>query len=106
PKKRKIRGYNQSEQIALGISEIMNIPVYNNILYRTKNDTSQINMKRSARYDNLKASFSANEPQIEVNHILLVDDTITTGATLEACSSALRNINIQKISIAGLAFAD
>ncbi len=106
PKKHKIRGYNQSEQIALGLSESMNIPVYNNILRRIKNDNSQTAMNRLARYENLKLSFAATKPAVELEHILLVDDTITTGATLEACAIALKQAEIPKISIAGIAFAD
>lgn len=106
PKKYKIRGYNQSEQIALGLSESMNIPVYNNMLHRIKNNSSQTTMSRLARFENLKSSFAATQQAVELEHILLVDDTITTGATLEACAVALKQIHIPKISIAGIAFAD
>lgn len=105
PKKRKIRGYNQSEQIAIGLSESMGIPVYNNILKRIKNTTSQTTVNKALRHDNLNDSFIAIGSDIELANVILVDDTITTGATLETCISALNKVNIRKINIVGIAYA-
>jgi ComF family protein len=105
PQKQRKRGYNQSEQFALGLSEILNIPVINHILKRVKSSDSQIFMKRESRFYNMKSVFEASQNPEQLKSVLLVDDTITTGATLEACVLALQKADIHDIHIAGIAFA-
>ena len=101
--KQRKRGYNQSEQIAIGLSKVLGIPVVNDVLKRTRYADSQVQKSRISRYDNLKASFSA-ENQQNISKAILIDDTITTGATLEACAHALNSAGIDKISILGIAY--
>lgn len=105
PDKQRKRGYNQSEQFAIGLSESLGIPVINNILKRIKSSDSQIFMKRESRFLNMRSVFEARHKDSLPLSVLLVDDTITTGATLEACVIALENAGIQDIHIAGIAFA-
>ncbi len=100
------RGYNQSEAFARGLAESMNIPVDCNILIRRKESETQINKSRFKRFENMKEVFEANHPPVAYKNILLVDDTITTGATLEACALALKLNNDIKIQIAGIAFSE
>jgi len=106
PIKRKKRGYNQSEWIAKGISEKMNIPVNTAVLKRHINSKSQTKKNRAERWENVRAAFSMQTSKdFPYKHVLLVDDVITTGATLEACAAQLlENLNI-KVSIASLAYA-
>lgn len=104
PKKQKKRGYNQSEQFAIGLSEGLGIKTYTDILYRAEFKESQTSKSRSNRFDNMKTVFKANKPLSQLENILLVDDTITTGATLEACALALQEVGIKNINIAGIAF--
>jgi len=106
PRKRKKRGYNQSEYIAAGLSEILGIPVISDKLCRAENTESQTRKARWARYENLKEAFVVKEAgALEEKHLLLVDDVITTGATLEACSAELLKLRGVRVSIAALAFA-
>jgi len=105
PKKERARGYNQSNCIADGVAEVLGIPVHKNLLVRKKITETQTRKSRFIRYENMLAVFEVNEPGQVVNkHVLLIDDVITTGATLEACGTALINVGINKLSIAGLAF--
>jgi ComF family protein len=104
PKKQKKRGYNQSEKFAIGLSEILNIKICNDILYRAEFKESQTSKSRSNRFDNMKTVFRAHETLNTFENIILVDDTITTGATLEACVLALQQIGIKNINIVGIAF--
>jgi ComF family protein len=106
PIKRKKRGYNQSEWIAKGISEKMNIPVNTAVLKRHVNSKSQTKKNRAERWENVRAAFSVQTSKdFPYKHVLLVDDVITTGATLEACAAQLlENLSI-KVSIASLAYA-
>lgn len=104
PKKQKKRGYNQSEQFAIGLSKSLNKPIDIQILKRIKFADSQTSMNRGKRYENMKTIFKAYERDSLPNHVLLVDDTITTGATLEACVIELNKIGIKNIHIAGIAF--
>jgi ComF family protein len=107
PSKLKKRGYNQSECIANGISSILNIPVSTNNLIRTENTETQTKKSRYARYENLINAFSIKDKSELINkHIMLVDDVLTTGATLEACSIKLLEIQGTKISICTLAFTE
>ncbi|MBC7744915.1 MAG: ComF family protein [Flavobacterium sp.] len=107
PKKRKLRGYNQSECIAKGMSDALNIPVVLNNLCKATNTETQTLKSRFSRYENLKEAFFVREPlQLENKHLLLVDDVITTGATLEACCLELLKIKNVSISIATIAFAE
>lgn len=106
PKKFKKRGYNQSEQFANGLSESLKIPVYTDILYRDLEKESQTGKARSLRFDNMEAVFKANAIYPNIKNILLVDDTITTGATLETCAKVLQNIGIENINIVGVAFTE
>ena len=101
----KKRGYNQSEQFALGLSETMGINVDCNILIRQYASDTQVSKTRFNRYKNMEDVFVANS--ISANKkILLVDDTITTGATLEACAIALYKTGYTHINIAGIAFTE
>jgi ComF family protein len=90
-KRLKQRGYNQSEIIARGASEITGIPVATNLIGRKRNRVSQTTMNRQERFENMATAFTLSNHSIDLNDkkILLIDDVITTGATLEACSQIL-----------------
>lgn len=104
PKKLKIRGYNQALLIAQGVSEATNIPVRNDLLKRMQHTETQTKKGRESRWENVKDLFGAVHTNIEGMHVLLVDDVITTGATLEACARHLVE-NGANVSIATAACA-
>lgn len=105
-KKQKIRGYNQSNYIANGIAENLNIEVNTECLLKTKPTETQTKKSRYTRYENMQYVFRIdNAEQLKDKHILLVDDVITTGSTLEACGNVLLNSGIKKLSIAAIAYA-
>ncbi|TKC13089.1 ComF family protein [Pedobacter polaris] len=107
PKKERLRGYNQSEYIAKGIAEALQIPMRIDQLLRNKSTDSQTKKSRYNRYENMQSVFNVRDKEeLENLHILLVDDVITTGATLEACGNTLLNSGIKKLSIAAIAFAE
>ncbi len=107
PKKERTRGYNQSKYIADGIAEVLNVPVSNSLLIRKQSTESQTKKSRYIRYENMQDVFQiSNVEELENLHVLLVDDVITTGATLEACGNSLLLANIAKLSIAAVAFAE
>ena len=93
PKRLRKRGYNQSEIIAMGVSEVLGIPVLSKLLLRTHQLNSQTSMGRLERFENVKNNFKLSQtaPDLNGKKCLLIDDVITTGATLEACSKVLVN---------------
>jgi ComF family protein len=104
-KKQRKRGYNQSEYIARGLSNITGIPVDTTLMKRDIANETQTNKNRDERWENVKDIFSVNtERALENEHILLVDDILTTGATLCSCASTLQNNCGCKISIFTLAY--
>ena len=101
PKKQRLRGYNQAEIIANGISEATNIPVDTNNLIREVYNPTQTRRSKTARWENVSDIFNINNAFFfKDKHILLVDDVITTGSTIEACGVALQKCNNIKISVA------
>jgi ComF family protein len=106
PKKLKQRGYNQSEIIAKGINQSLNIPLYAHTLTRRAFTQTQTQKKKFSRWENMQNVFELNEPhKLENQHILIIDDVITTGATIEACVQQLQQINGVTVSVAALAWA-
>ncbi len=104
--KKASRGYNQSLLIAEGISEKVNIPVNDGVLYRVKDTESQTHKTRAQRIDNMDGAFAVrNMSEIQGKHILICDDVLTTGATLEACALVLLKGNEVKISLATIGIA-
>ena len=100
-KKQTIRGYNQAEAFAQGISKATSIPVSIDELIRAINNPTQTKRSKTERWENVKGIFKVIDTKVFQNkHILLVDDVITTGSTLEACANALLHCNDVKISIA------
>jgi ComF family protein len=94
------RGYNQSEVIAEGISKVTKIPIAHNNLLRIKNTETQTRKNRLERYTNMADAFEiGNTAAIEGKQIILVDDVITTGATLESCALTLLKIPKVKVSV-------
>ena len=85
------RGYNQSEYIARGISEITHIPVDTTHVVRVKDTPKQALQEGKARQENVANAFAVNHPeQLYHKHILVVDDLITTGETMKACLHAMQ----------------
>lgn len=106
-KRQKMRGFNQSEIIAGGASEVSRIPMLNTLLIRSKHHPSQTSMGRYERYLNIRENFrvSPAAPDVSGKKILLIDDVMTTGATLEACSRELLNAFNCRIYIATVSMA-
>jgi ComF family protein len=106
PDKEAARGYNQSLLICKGLSAATGVPINSNLLTRTRNTASQTNKTRGERVVNVEGAFAVALADIRLDvHVLLVDDVLTTGATLEACALELRHAGITKISIATIGIA-
>ncbi len=106
PKKERKRGYNQAAVIAEGISEKMQLPLWPAILLRTGASETQTHKTRVERWHNIAGLFKvAEDMQLKGKHVLLVDDVITTGATLEACAAELLKSEDTRVSIVTVAYA-
>jgi ComF family protein len=107
PSKEKKRGYNQATVLCDGMAEILNIPVLNNVITRPQHTETQTKKGRIERWRNIEGKFQLIDPlKIQNKHVLLVDDVITTGATLEACGNELLKADNVKLSIATLCKAE
>lgn len=103
PDKEKRRGYNQSTILCEGMAEVLQLPVLGYAITRKRYTDTQTKKGRNDRWTNVDNSFAiANAELLTHKHVLLVDDVITTGATLEACGNALKNIEGLTVSIAAL----
>lgn len=106
PKREKQRGYNQSLMIAKGINEVTGIPIGDKYLIRAVNTATQTKKSAEERYKNVKDIFEVRFPEeLEGKHVLLIDDVLTTGATLESCAHQLEDISGIIISAATAACA-
>ena len=104
-KKLRKRGYNQSEYIAMGLSNITGISVDNSLVKRDIANETQTHKNRDERWENVKDIFSVNGNfSLEDEHVLLVDDILTTGATICSCAATLQKECGCKISIFTLAY--
>jgi ComF family protein len=92
------RGFNQSDILAEGISKVIGISVLKSVLKRKKNTKNQTNLSREQREENVRGAFVMTEPEmINGKKIILVDDVITTGATLSECARMLKQTGAEKI---------
>ena len=106
-KRLKERGYNQSEWIAQGIARSMGKPLITDALIRESATQTQTKKGVYERWQNVNGIFKVINPtKIENKHILVIDDVITTGATIEACISGLISADGVKVSVATLAVAE
>lgn len=107
PSRQRKRGYNQSDYFAAGLSATLNIPADVSNLQRSVRTDSQTHKSRFTRYENMKDVFFVKNRQVlEKRHVLLIDDIITTGATIESAALALLDIPGLRISIAAIAFTN
>jgi len=88
--KQKLRGYNQCDHIAMGILDTTQIPILHDVLERTESTETQTHKSRSDRAASMIRAFTAkNVDSVRQKHIAIIDDMMTTGATLEGCANAL-----------------
>ena len=85
----KSRGFNQAEQLAHPLSLILGIPLETRAVKRMKETTSQVDLSREERFKNLEDAFFGNPAKLKSKRVLLVDDIVTTGATLNSCTEAI-----------------
>lgn len=107
PKKKKIRGFNQSEIIGKGIAETYGCELATKYLIRNVHSSTQTKKSRFNRWENVKSIFDIHHKEELINKsVLIIDDVITTGATIDASASCLKHIKGIKIYIASIAFAN
>lgn len=105
--RQKVRGYNQSDCIAEGLSQTLMIPLRSDLLSRSRNTASQTRKTRFDRAGNVERAFLVKDPGcLQGLHVILVDDVVTTGSTLVAVTESLQEqVPGIRVSIAALAFA-
>lgn len=102
--RRRIRGYNQSEEFGKGLSQKLVVPCSDAFMERSAKTQTQTHKSRVSRWDNVSRVFRVVAPeQVSERRVLLVDDVVTTGATLEACGQALLAAGCRELSIACIA---
>jgi ComF family protein len=100
----RVRGYNQSAMIAKGVSEVLSIPFDDTVMIRLSATKTQTKKSKVDRWENVSQVFQVAKPDaVSGKRVLLVDDVITTGATIEACAQKLLSAGAAEISIACLA---
>ena len=106
PRKQKQRGFNQAQVLVDGMREVWPLREVDTGLLRVLNTTTQTKRGRLARWTNVKAAFQLSDPQVLADaHVLLVDDVVTTGATIEGCALALADVPGIRISVLACACA-
>jgi ComF family protein len=106
PKKLQKRGYNQSEWIGQGLSEILKKPMETKFLHRMRDTATQTKKGVFERFENTEGIFSVSHSELLAGkHVLVVDDVLTTGSTIEAAAQALLSVESVKVSIFTLAVA-
>ena len=106
PAKEKRRGYNQATILCEGMAESMKIPVLDKVIIRPQHTETQTKKGRIERWKNMEGKFILSNPAVIQNkHLLLVDDVVTTGATLEACGIELLKAEGVRLSLATLCVA-
>ena len=104
--KERKRGYNQSALLCEGMADVWGLPVVRKAVLRISPTGTQTHKSRVERWQNMEGRFRLARPELlEGRHILLVDDVITTGATMEACARALLQAKGLRLSVAALAWA-
>jgi len=94
---RKTRGYNQAALIAKPISLALGRPMFQSSVARVKETQSQIDLSRAERFKNLQSAFSPNSAKLLNKKVLLVDDIVTTGATMISCAQTLREAGCSQV---------
>ncbi len=99
------RGFNQAALICEGIGQVWHKPVLTGAIARTKHTSTQTKQTRAERWDNMENAFTIKDPtSINGMHLLIIDDVITTGATIEACGKTLLTIKDVRVSVAAAAY--
>lgn len=89
PRRKRRRGYNQSELLARPVGEALGITVETALLHRTRHTVPQVGLGPDERHDNVQGAFAAEAVGVRGSHVLLVDDVLTTGATMRAAAEAV-----------------
>ncbi|MEP7373650.1 MAG: phosphoribosyltransferase family protein [Chitinophagaceae bacterium] len=106
PAKEKRRGYNQATILCEGMAESLQVPVLKDVVIRSQHTDTQTKKGRIERWQNMEGKFVLAKPEaISNKNVILVDDVITTGATLEACGAELLKAENVRLSIAALCYA-
>jgi ComF family protein len=106
PSREKKRGYNQATLICRGMGEVLGVPILDKVITRPEHTETQTKKSRVERWKNIDGKFYLADPEsIKYKHLLLVDDVITTGATLESCGQELLKGENTRLSVAALCFA-
>ena len=105
-KRERQRGYNQSMMLVRGVSEVTGLPIYNKVVRRTRFEGSQTQRGRWERNENVADVFECAEgDSIRGKHLLLIDDVVTTGATIIACAQEMRKASNVKFSVLALGYS-
>ena len=101
----RARGYNQSEILARGMADVLGVAVDSGSVKRFRKSETQTRKNRAERWQNVSGIFEVTNDSLQGKHVLLVDDVITTGATLEACGEIILSSGAASLSVAALAAA-
>jgi ComF family protein len=106
PSKKRTRGFNQSDIISSGLSDVIGVPVDTTSLVRISISDTQTKRSRYERWTNVEGIFEVIDSEnLRGRHILLVDDVITTGSTIESCTNELLKVKGVRVSVVALAYA-